>query len=99
VCARCSLCMRRRAPGGALNLNAATNVTVMSSVLLGNEAQNGGGVCIQQCGHASFFDNSFTSNWADKSGGGLFQLKCSGAPCACSAQPRAPTSPRPTIAC
>jgi hypothetical protein len=75
-----SPCARPRAPGGALNLNAATNVTVMSSVLLGNEAQNGGGVCIQTCGHASFFDNSFTSNWADKSGGGLFQLKCSGAP-------------------
>lgn len=52
---------------------------VLSSVFVGNEAQNGGGVYIQECVHSTFFDNSFTSNEADKSGAGIFQLKCSGA--------------------
>ena len=67
------------AAGGALNVNAATNLTVMGSVFVGNEAQNGGGVCVQECaGRSTFFDNAFTSNWADKAGGGIFQLKCSG---------------------
>lgn len=66
-------------PGGALNLNSAVNVTVMSSVFRGNEAQNGGGVCVKQCDRSTFFDNSFTSNWADNSGGALFQLQCNGA--------------------
>ena len=52
----------------------------MGSVFVGNEAQNGGGVCVQECaGRSTFFDNAFTSNWADKAGGGIFQLKCSGA--------------------
>ena len=51
----------------------------MGSVFVGNEAQNGGGVCVQECGRSSFFDNAFTGNWADKAGGGIFQLKCSGA--------------------
>lgn len=74
-------CGRGRATGGAINLNSAVNVTVLSSVFVGNEAQNGGGVCVKECVRSTFFDNSFTSNWADTSGGGLFQLKCSGAAC------------------
>ena len=64
----------------------------MSSVFVGNEAQNGGGVCVQECQRSSFFDNAFTGNWADKAGGGIFQLKCSGAGHRQPGTPRNPVS-------
>lgn len=75
------LCQPARAwpgAGGAIALNNASSVVVTSSTFTENVSENGGAIFVQDCGAATIADNTFTSNRANKSGGAVFQSKCSG---------------------
>ena len=56
----------------------ASTIQIITSAFTENVAENGGAVYLETCGKASLADNTFTSNRANKQGGGLFQTKCSG---------------------
>ena len=66
------------AAGGAIAVRNASTIQIITSAFTENVAENGGAVYLETCGKASLADNTFTSNRANKQGGGLFQTKCSG---------------------
>lgn len=70
--------LRARA-GGAIALNNASSVVITTSTFSENVSENGGAVFMEGCGKALVTDNTFAGNKANKSGGALFQSKCSGA--------------------
>lgn len=53
-------------------------MTVITNTFVGNNAENGGAVFIDGCGKAVVSDNTFARNRAGRSGGAIFQNKCSG---------------------
>lgn len=58
--------------------NASTFV-LLDSNFTENSANNGGGAYVEECGSSVFAGNTFLGNKAEHSGGGLFQIRCSGA--------------------
>ena len=65
--------------GGAIAVNNGPSVQLTSSTFSGNSAENGGAVFMDSCDMTSISGNTFTQNRANKSGGGIFQNKGSGA--------------------
>ena len=65
--------------GGAVAVNNGPYVQLTSSTFSGNSAENGGAVFMDSCDRTSISGNTFTQNKANKSGGGIFQNKGSGA--------------------
>ena len=70
--------MFESAAGGAIAVRNASTIQIITCAFTENVAENGGAVYLETCGKASLADNTFTSNRANKQGGGLFQPKCSG---------------------
>ena len=70
--------MCEAAAGGAIAVRNASTIQIITSAFTENVAENGGAVYLETCRKASLADNTFTSNRANKQGGGLFQTKCSG---------------------
>lgn len=55
-----------------------STVVLLDSVFTENSANNGGGAYVEVCESSIYSGNTFTGNTATHSGGGLFQIKCSG---------------------
>jgi predicted outer membrane repeat protein len=64
--------------GGAISARNASTVEIITSSFTENVAENGGAIYLEMCEKAAMADNTFTSNRANKQGGGIFQTKCSG---------------------
>ena len=67
-----------RGEGGGVAAVNATVLQIYNSSMLFNTAKNGGGLFVEDCGRATFFQNTWTGNLAKKAGGALWQTKCSG---------------------
>ena len=67
-----------RGEGGGVAAVNSTVLQIYNSSMLFNTAKNGGGLFVEDCGRATFFQNTWTGNLAKKAGGALWQTKCSG---------------------